>query len=252
MGKIDFLNCAEFKLIKKLMGISDNDKTFFTVDIRANDSDLEISSDGITYRGRRVILYIRDQAQYGDKKSEYKFHLVDCTTLKTMRNQNHYGKYVVSTSTSGKFKVNRIINNCSIEIEVELHVCKHCLQKLNWKGYNSADDAGKKYIYENFSIEEFFSVMNEDNSGNFTILPNETDSTAQLNVYPENWAEISRNFRKKHNYTCQECGRNFSHDKSFLHVHHKNGLKNDCREANLEVLCYDCHQAKHNHKIMRK
>lgn len=242
MEKIDFLNCDEFKSIKKLMGISDGDKTpDFTMDIRADDPNLEISPEGITYKGRRVILYIRDQVQYGDKPREYKFHLVDCTTLKIMRNQNRYGKYVVSTSTTGKFKVNRIINNRPIEIEKELHVCKHCLKQLKRRGYN--------FAYKNFSIEEFFKVMNEDNSGNFATLPNENDLTAPTNAYPGNWNEISRRLKEKYNYTCQECGRNFFYRKSLLHVHHKNGLKNDCRESNLEVLCRDCHQAKHNHKI---
>ena len=244
MEKIDFLNCAEFKLIKELMGISDDDKTNFTIEISADDPNLEISPDGITYRGRRVILYIRDQAQYGDKKSEYKFHLLDCATLKAMRNRNRYGKYVVSHETTGKFKVNRIINNRPTESEEELHVCKNCLRRLNRQGYC--------FVYEDFSIEEFFKVMNEDNSGNFSYLPNENDLTAPLNVYPENWNEISRRLKEQHDYTCQECGRNFFYRQSELHVHHRNGLKDDCREANLEVLCADCHQAKHNHKITRK
>ena len=244
MEKIDFLSCDEFKLIKKLMGISDKDKTSFTLDIRADDPNLEISSGGITYKGSRVILYIRDQVQYGDKTNEYKFHIIDCSTLKAMRKQNRYDKYVVSTLTSGKFKVNRIINNRSTEVEEKLHVCKHCLRRLNRQGYY--------FTYENFSVEEFFKVMKDDNSENFLYLPEENDLTAPTNVYPDNWNEISRRLKEKYNYTCQECHRNFFDCKSLLHVHHKNGLKNDCRESNLEVLCYDCHQAKHNHKIMRK
>lgn len=224
MAKIDFLNCDEFKLIKKLMGITD-DKTSFTIVISADDPNLKSTPTGFTYKGRRVILYIRDQAQYGDKKSEYKFHLVDCTTLKIMRNRNRYGKYVVSTSTTGKFSVNLIINNRPIASEEELHVCKHCLKQLKRRGYN--------FAYKNFSIEEFFRVMNEDNSRNFPYLPNENDLSAPTNVYPNNWNEISRRLKEKYNYTCQECGKR----SPSVQVHHKNELKCDCRESNLEVLC---------------
>ena len=94
------------------------------------------------------------------------------------------------------------------ESEEKLHVCKHCLRKLNQQGYN--------FIYENFSIEEFFKVMNEDNSINFLYLPDENDLTAPTNIYPDNWKEISRRLKEKYNYTCQECHRNFSNCKSQL------------------------------------
>ena len=35
----------------------------------------------------------------------------------------------------------------------------------------------------------------------------------------------------------------------YLHVHHKNGQKNECEEINLEALCIRCHaeEAMHSH-----
>lgn len=249
MDAINFLESKEFHRIKKLMGISDNSNTNFTLEISADDSELEGTAAGIFYKGRRVVLYIRDQAQYGERISEYKFHVVDCPTLARSRRENRYGKYVVSTKTDGKFTVKRIKNNRARESVEELHVCKNCLQKLNWHGYKSADNAGKYFIYKNFSIAEFFNIMNGDNQFFFTAVPNDNDVTARLNVYPNNWEEIARRLKKKYNYTCQECHRNFSDCKSQLHVHHKNGLKYDCSESNLEVLCFECHQKKHHHKI---
>ena len=71
LDAIDFLQSEEFLRIKKLMGISDEDKKIFTLEISADDPDLKITSEGFFYRGRRVILYIRDQAQYGDRKYEF-------------------------------------------------------------------------------------------------------------------------------------------------------------------------------------
>ena len=217
MEVINFLESEEFLRIKKLMGISDDDKINFTLEISADDPNLKISGDGTwKYNGRRVILYIRDQAQYGEKKSNYKFHIANCPTLALMRKKNQYDKYVVSTETTGIFKVNRIINNRPVESEEKLHVCKHCLKKLNWQNYKFVDD----------------------------------EITARLNVYPSNWDEISRRMKEKYHYTCQECGK-MIFKPGGLHVHHKNALKWDCRESNLVVLCTDCHQAKHNHKIKK-
>ena len=251
MDVINFLESEEFLRIKKIMGISDDDKINFTLEISADDLNLKISSDGTwEYNGRRVILYIRDQAQYDEKKSNYKFHIANCPTLALMRKKNQYDKYVVSTETTGIFKVNRIINNRPVESEEKLHVCKHCLKKLNWQNYKFVDDETKNFIYENFSIEEFFKVMSDDNSGLFDDIPVDNEITARLNVYPSNWDEISRRMKEKYHYTCQECGK-IIFKPGGLHVHHKNALKWDCRESNLVVLCTDCHQAKHNHKIKK-
>lgn len=252
MDAIDFLKSEEFLRIKELMGISDDDKKIFTLEISADDPNLKITGEGFFYRDRRVILYIRDQAQYGDRKYEYKFHIVGCQTLSQMKKINRYDKYVVSTQTDGKFKVNRIINNHGVGVEEELHVCKHCLQKLNWKNYKYADSDTKKYIYENFSIEEFFKVMVGDNSYFYDEVPSDNEFSARLNVYPKNWNEIARRMKEKFHYTCQKCHKNFSRytqKNQLVEVHHKNGLKWDCRDENLEVLCRACHQSKHSHKI---
>lgn len=69
--------------------------------------------------------------------------------------------------------------------------------------------------------------------------------------YPKNWGKISEEFRKRHNYTCAVCGvdcSNIKH-KGLIDVHHKNGVKSDCKERNLQCLCKFHHfkQPSHSH-----
>lgn len=119
--------------------------------------------------------------------------------------------------------------------ESKIKFIRHCLRNL-------------KTIFQEI-LNDFLPRHVSDNQFMFASLPNDNDLIVQLNVYPKNWEEIARCLKEKYNYICQECHRNFSDCKHLLHVHHKNGLKNDCIESNLEVLCRDCHQKKHHHKI---
>ncbi|MBR1730656.1 MAG: HNH endonuclease [Selenomonadaceae bacterium] len=262
----DFLKKAEE--IYKLMGINPDEKVNFSlkndqdvsdewidplipgIEIYANDPRFKYTDEGLFYEGKRIILYIRDQVIYSsDWTGEFKYHLVWCTTLKTKHKQDSFGKYVVSSSTNGIFKVNHIENNKVVKsADEELHVCKHCLQKLNWKGYRNSSN--KNYIYENFSLEEFFQVYGNDNIGQINVLPFDTDKTAPLNNYTDDWSEISAQQKRLKKYTCELCGKRFPNGKG-LHVHHINTLKSDNRSSNFQVLCPDCHQKMHpDHKIL--
>lgn len=218
------------------------------VEIPADSEELNFTSEGIFYKGQRVILYIRDQVHYLGYETEYKFHITCCVTLKSMIKQNRYNKYVVTNDTNGIFKVNFIIDNKPVEKEIKLNVCKHCLKNLNWKGYKKSYGNAAKLIYKNFSLEEFFKTVNEDNQKNFLILPEHTAESAPLNVYPETWAKISKLLRTENGYICSDCHKKITDTKN-LHVHHRNGIKNDCSRSNLEVLCAECHQKRHNHKF---
>ena len=257
-----------FEMIRRKMGISTNEKSNFStniqfiktvwadpeideVEISADDEDLIFTDDGIYYQGRRVILYIRDiQSYLGYETQEPKFHITFCQTLKRMSVQGKSEKYVVAIRTDGKFKLNYIANNViQRTVEKNLEVCKHCLRKVNWKDYNLFFGQKKKIIFENFSLEEFFQSVDDDNQKNFSNLPEYTEETAPPNIYPENWKKISKMLRTEAGYICSDCGKKIL-ESGKLHVHHINGFKQDCFRSNLEVLCADCHQKRHGHKIL--
>ena len=264
----DFLRKAQE--IYKQMGIDPDEKVNFSlqatqvgsddwidplipgVEIYADDPDFKHTDKGLFYEGKRVILYIRDQVIYSqDWTGEFKYHLVWCTTLKTKYKYNSFSRYVVSNNKNGIFKINYIENNKIVKTddEAKLNVCKHCLKKLNWKDYKRAVEKEKDFIYKNFSLKEFFQKYNDDNSGEINVIPVDTDKTAPLNLYPDNWREISNQQKRLKDYTCEKCGRKFK-DSRGLHTHHIDKIKSNIMPSNLQVLCPECHQEMHKHKIL--
>lgn len=207
----------------------------------------------LLYKNIKVLLYIRDQAIYSQPaetlvnyKSTYKFHLSWCKTLQTMFNLGKYEKYVVSTRQDDILLVRAIGNNNKVyESAQKLHVCQNCLFTLNYKGYRSTSKVERKHIYDNFSLKEFFSVHNSDYS--FHDMPKYDEYSSPTNIYPNNWKHIADLHKKLCHYKCERCQADCSHDPSLLHVHHKNGKKQDIRQSNLIALCLDCHIKEHPH-----
>lgn len=217
------------------------------------DKNFSIKNNELFYKNTKVLLYIRDQAMYGQPedalknyKSAYKFHLSWCQTLQTMFNSGKYEKYVVSTRQDDVLLVRAIgSNNKVYESEQKLHVCRYCLSTLNYKGYRYATKSQKDKIYNEFSLKEFFNVQNSDYS--FHDMPKHDEYSAKTNIYPDNWEHVSELHRKLCHYRCERCGKDCSHDHKLLHVHHINGNKQDLRQTNLIALCRECHIQEHPH-----
>jgi len=214
--------------------------------IPADDGTLE-------YRGQKVILYIRDQRislkSYRDSGAGYRFHVADCSTLQTMRDQGRYERYVVATRKDGKFIVNRFNFNQLVEenVECEIPVCKNCLRCLNYQKYHWETRSKKAQIWESFDLIDFFDKY----PSRIAKFPKYTDQTAPLNTYSPDWAMISTRYKESVNWTCEECGLNLKDHKSFLHVHHKNGVESDNDRQNLQALCIEHHAQKPNHDHLR-
>lgn len=278
MKSIDFSKFSGFVNIRKKMGIPDNYvsnfKLNFSNDFKINTWKEKISGTGLVisptddnfthdnpdgllkYGDEIVLLYIRDQVRYIQKnevkniKSSYKYHLTWCKTMEDMDAKRKFDKYVVSNNTSGWFDVKFVYNNNEIsDIEhIQLNVCKNCLRKLGWKGYGNG--IYNTEIYENFSLTEYFEYVKNNNKYDFRKIPMYNSSNARDNVYPPDWEDISAQLKNEVDYRCQKCHWQ-SKDKKGLNVHHINGLKYDCNRSNLIVLCIDCHQKEHSHKINR-
>ena len=223
------------------------------IDVEIEDIVVDPDNGTFSYNDRRVLVYIRDQyISYGS----YKFHVANCSTIQDMKKKKRFeSRYVASTRTDGKFVVNLIENHGEIaEVEqlIEMSICKNCLKHLNYKNYNYNSYSDREEIYSEFSLEEFFEIYGETTVSK----PKKTDITAPINEYSPHWETISRIYRERVEWKCEEkkC-RIYLGDKEaqkFLHTHHINGDKSDNSRVNLCALCVDCHNAQPLHRLPEK
>ena len=233
----------------------DIDGLLVTTGIDIPPDEIEYAPDGtLEYEGRKVVVYIRDQYvldsyELVDPEQLCKFHVADCSTLKTMRSQNRYDRYVVATRTDGKFIVNFLvggrIHDKGEGIECRLYVCKNCLKKLNYKNYRRTPK--KEEIRESFDLKAFFEIYGSQ----IISKPTDTDKTAPVNEYSSDWRQIARDYKEKVGWRCEECNIDLREGKEFLAVHHINALKNDNGDENLRALCLHCHAEQFQHQHIK-
>lgn len=215
--------------------------------IEIDINDIDIKPDGtLTYKNRRVLIYIRDVYKFLPK-----FHLCNCSTFQDMVFKGRKSRYVVSSRDDGNFVVNFMNNNfkntkINRDGSIKLDVCLNCLKELDWDNISRKNSTERANIIKSFNLEDFFRIYPKDIINSEGLL---SDKSAPLNTYTDSWKKISSLLRKKVNYRCQKCGKDFSESKHLLDVHHKNGQKNDNRDSNLIVLCRNCHSLEpmHNH-----
>jgi hypothetical protein len=59
----------------------------------------------LSYKDRRVLLYIRDISHYGGNYSEPRFHFADCATVRQMRENLRFGRFVIADHENGTFEL---------------------------------------------------------------------------------------------------------------------------------------------------
>jgi len=171
-----------------------------------------------------------------------KIHIMDCTTLKQMREAGKGERYSAINGDREKFPVKGERDDGTLveNKEVSLVVCKHCLNGLNYKGYNSRSK--QVSIFKNFKLKDFFNTY----SSYFKHAPVGAD--VRRDGYTKDWADISKAFRKSKNWICQKCKIELSDHHKLLHTHHINMKKTDNDEVNFKALCCVCHSKEKHHE----
>jgi hypothetical protein len=217
---------------------------------------VRILEDGtLAYKNSRVILYIRDVAQYrntGFKQDELpRFHVSDCKKLQEMRANKRFERYVVATREDGSFELNiSIKGNQGFERRTErLNVCQFCLGKLGWQGFDSSlPQPQRRTIVSGFTLNDFFKTYGK------TLIINEpthTSNTAPLNAYTSDFKILGDQIKRDRNHRCDQCKIDLSNHLQFLHAHHINGQKSDNSPSNIKVVCIGCHAEEYMHSHLK-
>jgi hypothetical protein len=217
--------------------------------------EVRVLNDGThVYKGRRVIVYIRDVAEYGSRISMPKYHLAMCDTLNKMIEEGRYKKrYVVATREDGKFSIQRIRGEVKIRSDESLDVCQRCLDELFYKSFSlQMPSSQRARIVQNFSLKGFFE---EYGKSCVWAVPRFDAVHAPTNIYSTQFYRIAKTLKEKRGYRCEEvvCRIELSKpaDRRFLHAHHVDSDKSDNHPTNIRLLCIRCHAEQFQHSHLR-
>ena len=102
-------------------------------------SELDTDRRLLSYKGRQVVLYIRDheedaRAALEDGSEGRRFHITFCRTLREMK-RDRLEFYVASSDSSGEFHITGVDPETGNPIagKTDLHPCQNCLAALGLK-----------------------------------------------------------------------------------------------------------------------
>jgi 5-methylcytosine-specific restriction endonuclease McrA len=227
---------------------ADDIEAIATAGIDVPGEQIQFQDDGtLTYRGLRVLVYIRDISNYRGLEAEDRmprFHVAACRTLQDMKDKNRFARYVVATRNDGSFAVNEIRGNKTFRIDRQLAVCQNCLARLSFNGFSFANRwQERSKAVADFDLKDFFRQYPRDLH---SYTPEHSADTQPSNVYPDNWYQIAQQIKAEAHYQCCHC-RLKPDEREFLHVHHIDGLKYNCAPSNLICVCIRCHAREHPH-----
>jgi len=188
---------------------------------------MSFRDDGIFVKGvdgieRQVFLYKKDY--HLEKYGKPRFHICKCSTIQEFIESGSFRQHYVRANSEPVPVYDRDSFQ-TVQVSA-LPLCNYCRNIIS--------------EYGAINSTTFVELLREAGGSS-----QDTDEDIETDLfgYTKDWDDISRKYREKNHYTCEECGLSIddAYDRQYIHVHHINGVKTNNRESNLRCLCYYCH-----------
>jgi len=192
------------------------------VNCPSNDGFIYVDTDGNKHFG---FLYKRNY--HLEKYGPPRMHICECETIREFRAKGSLEYEYRFAETKTVKVINMDKGNREKEVS-NLPLCKYCIKELSSKGK-----------FREIRDSDAFAKKAKE------LRQNNVVSSAEVDIfgYIREWQNISSEFKEKKNYTCEKCRVRIDNefDRQFIHVHHKDGNKQNNQESNLQCLCIECH-----------
>lgn len=197
--------------------------------------------EGIIYTfgdGRSTKVFLYKRRYHLENYGKPRYHIRNCKVIQEFINSGSFKREYRMANTDEVKVINWDKRDREENVD-RLPLCQFCMQVV------LAEAAQRATAIDLNRYQGFLSLT--DSTDYAQHLRKEAEEEKEVwvdkNGYTDDWPAISFAYRKKHNFTCERCGVSMESpmDYRFMQTHHRNGVKTNNNESNLECLCIECH-----------
>lgn len=217
----DFRNGYTAELLLEKLKAKISGSSAFQIDplMDIPHQEIEIKNNSFIHRkGENEFYMFAYKSKYQTELYESfpKYHIVDCETRETYTGYRFANQMPVNIYCINQRKSLGLQN---------LDLCKNCIKEVNL------------YLMGTAEIEWFDVILDKANNRDYK------ENDLRSDGYTRDWGHISRAYRSKQGFMCEECSIDLSERRAefFCEVHHIDGNKSNNNSDNLKSLCISCH-----------